>query len=797
MKSHRGLSSVVGAVFLIAIVIGALSYITYSLETMGNFSESLIAEESRLKDKQREAFEITSMNITAGNKLDATIKNTGQIPLEIVTLWIDEQGVNDVVQKIPIKKTVAPGNSFNFLTEGIDVDALATKGYSLKLVSSRGEVQTFYLNSASQESLDIQLFALPDIIPTEFSTTILMTVINNMSNNNVLVNLTPNEPLNCASESKCTSATGPFPPYYDLLEHGDTAIFRWAYQLNGNEDDTISFTGSLQNGVPGNTDSETVTIGVPEFADMTGQSIISLGFGQSEISDDIFILHTETYGVPITSPSATIPNPIRNYELNGDATDELGGTDLQLSDSGAGLSSSGWDFLKADKAQIVAGEVPALEYAIEMVFSFDTTTSWGRVLDYHNNLGGYNFADSEYGLYVETGNFQFWNLGVSGGTMSGSTLTHVLIQRTASGIFEMYQNGALVMTFNDNSGQTGNEEATFRGSPGDQFTLQPATFFKDDGTEDSDGFVDCIRVFDEALSSTDANTLTSNSSTCYPFDQAYQMTLSVPDTSGATLTFVDTGDSFQWFSANVTVQDIDISAGIWNASLRYNSPRLPSGMAAGASIIHDTSVGGGAHTLHFNTDATKARLDSGQMSTCTSLVDSGTLSGATWSALGGVNASGAYFFDGNDYISIANGGSKKSCNYTDNQSMSIAGWFNGTITASNNAQTIFSREQSGGGGFEVAIGDGDAASKGHVIFTFTDEGADAVVCESSDGTDYLDEEWHHFVGVYDKDDKECELWVDGVSRDTDANGSVGHEHADTNPIYIGMQSGSTNGFTGL
>ena len=45
MKSHRGLSSVVGAVFLIAIVLGALSYLTYSLEIMGNFSESLIAEE--------------------------------------------------------------------------------------------------------------------------------------------------------------------------------------------------------------------------------------------------------------------------------------------------------------------------------------------------------------------------------------------------------------------------------------------------------------------------------------------------------------------------------------------------------------------------------------------------------------------------------------------------------------------------------------------------------------------------------------------------------------------------------
>ena len=63
MKSHRGLASVVGAVFLIAIVIGGLSYVSYSLETMGNFSEALITEESRQKDKQDEAFEVVSIDI--------------------------------------------------------------------------------------------------------------------------------------------------------------------------------------------------------------------------------------------------------------------------------------------------------------------------------------------------------------------------------------------------------------------------------------------------------------------------------------------------------------------------------------------------------------------------------------------------------------------------------------------------------------------------------------------------------------------------------------------------------------
>ena len=151
MNSHRGLSSIIGAVFLIAILIGALSYISYSLEIMGNFSESLITEESRMKDKQNEAFEITSIDITAANKLDGIIKNTGEIPVKLTTLWIDEQGVNDVVQKFTLDAAIAPGNTVNIL-DLADYTIDPTKGYNMKVVSSRGVVNSFYVNSPSQEN---------------------------------------------------------------------------------------------------------------------------------------------------------------------------------------------------------------------------------------------------------------------------------------------------------------------------------------------------------------------------------------------------------------------------------------------------------------------------------------------------------------------------------------------------------------------------------------------------------------------------------------------------------------------
>jgi hypothetical protein len=270
------------------------------------------------------------------------------------------------------------------------------------------------------------------------------------------------------------------------------------------------------------------------------------------------------------------------------------------------------------------------------------------------------------------------------------------------------------------------------------------------------------------------------------------MTLTVPDTFGATFSFDDTGDSIQWFSANVTVQDIDIPAGNWNASLRYNSPRLPSGMAAGASDIHDNAVVGGGHTLHFNTDTTIARKDSGQMSACTDLVDSGTLSGATWGANYGVNNTGAYLFDGtDDYITITNSGVKKNCNYADTELISVAGWFNSTNTTTDVAQFIVGKTDPAGQWF-VRLGDNSVPGHGTIQFKFIDVDGDSVTCKTDGVVDYSDNNWHHFAGVMTATGA-CELYVDGSSKDTASNGAIGHEHGDTEPIVIGAQftSGTT------
>lgn len=320
MTSHRGLSAVVGTVFLIAVVMGALSYVSYSLDVMGNFSESLIAEESRQSDKQSEAFEISSIDVTIDSKLDGVIKNTGEIPVKITTLWIDEQGVNDIVQKYTLDAEIAPGNTVN-INSLVDFTMDSTKGYNMKVVSSRGEVNSFYVNSLANENIYMILTPSSSVIPSTFSTTLMFTVVNNMSNGNYLYNLTP--VMNDTKQSLVEGSAGltfdrldgPTPLTYDSLGPGEVAIFTYEYELTSETDlDTQLFNVTLANANPGNEALTQVHVKSVPLATESGSSLSSQGLDDSTFAlTDVLYFH-----------SLNTLTPNNEYPMDGSSPNSAG-----------------------------------------------------------------------------------------------------------------------------------------------------------------------------------------------------------------------------------------------------------------------------------------------------------------------------------------------------------------------------------------------------------------------------------------------------------------------------------------
>lgn len=282
MKSRRGLSAVVGSVFLIAIVMGTLSYVSYTLDVMGNFSESMAVEEIRQEEKRQESYEVETIDIITGDKLGGTIKNSGDIPVEIATLYIDEQGVDDVVRKYTLDTAIAPGGTID-IQNLVDIDIDPTKGYNMKVISSRGEVDTFYVNSVSDQNVYMTLTASPTIIPSTFTTTLHYTVVNNMTNGNYLYNITPSMNdtgqilVDASAGLTTTYISGPEPASYDALGPGEVAVFTYVYQLvSDSAGDQAWFNATLSNANKGNEVLTGVTVQEVPLATESGSSLTSL-----------------------------------------------------------------------------------------------------------------------------------------------------------------------------------------------------------------------------------------------------------------------------------------------------------------------------------------------------------------------------------------------------------------------------------------------------------------------------------------------------------------------------------------
>ena len=384
MRKHRGLSAIVGTIFLVAVMVSALSYVSYSMNVLGNFSESLITEEKKQKDKQGEEIQIGTISVTPSNKLNAVIKNTGDVTVKIKTLWVYDINDSTKMQKYSISKTIPPGTT---VTIGNDLAFTMnpTKGYNIKLITERGKTESFYVNSGANEHLNIRTQTIPETIPVGFTTTVLLMVNNNMTNHNVLYNITPSLSLVGVGSPTVTLVSGPEPTSYPSLAPGDTATFRYSYKIDGNTDDSVSFNGTIANAKSGDYSIKTVTLTEITQATQSGTAVTSLGFSSQLTNQNLLYLHSET----VLTPSSS-------YRLDR-ATPDTTGVTINPSASGIKFYTSNmtialtvpdgnWNIPLEYYNNLVPSSVPAPTYAY--MFSCDncgdadnTIDSMGSALD--------------------------------------------------------------------------------------------------------------------------------------------------------------------------------------------------------------------------------------------------------------------------------------------------------------------------------------------------------------------------------------------------------------------------------
>ncbi len=258
MRTRRGLSTVIGAVFAIIALTSTVTYVSYSMGILNNYNNSVLVKNQQLSDINKESFKISSVTVP-NNKLNITIVNTGSLPINFTKIWVQNTTTTDWVNSYtPTNNFVAPGGILTNVGQKISLNVNSANSYNVKLVTSRGNSQQFNINSVGVQPLNIQLLAFPTTVPSGFKSELVMIVLNNSTN--TLINISPNNPTitinNVNNDSPTCTASTVTPTQYATLSPGTTAIFTWDITVTGSGGDscTASFTTPLKGGY-----SQTVT----------------------------------------------------------------------------------------------------------------------------------------------------------------------------------------------------------------------------------------------------------------------------------------------------------------------------------------------------------------------------------------------------------------------------------------------------------------------------------------------------------------------------------------------------------
>ena len=188
----------------------------------------------------------------------------------------------------------------------------------------------------------------------------------------------------------------------------------------------------------------------------------------------------------LTGSQASAQTAQRIYELNGSYAETNGGS--ALVPNGGSLGSTGYSFTAGQGPNVSNALANIGEYSIEMTFRFDKITSFNNILNFNGRTG-------DPAVYCLDGRLVFYNY-VTGNSstvdLNAGQLHRVVITRNATTkVTTGYVDGVQKSQVTDTANSY---VASASGGI--------LHFFRDDGGENSAGFVDQIRIYHSVLTPT-------------------------------------------------------------------------------------------------------------------------------------------------------------------------------------------------------------------------------------------------------------------------------------------------------
>jgi hypothetical protein len=265
-----------------------IGYVTYSMDLVDNLAYQVDVKQDTNLNRQSEEFMITDVSVV-NNEFNLTLKNTGTIPINITRMWA--KNMTDPLfnqTNYEVNQVVAPGQSISNIGQGTGLVAMDSESYSLKLLTTRGNALETQVVSTTNQPLEMSLFTTPSNPLTVQNVTLLYIVKNNLTEG-IIQQITPimNPPVTTGTAT-ADLKEGPTPSTAVGLNPGETAFFKWIYEVAGLQNEQITFEATLANAAPGNSASDTVTIDIAPVAQQSINEIIGGQVGVIALDFDSF-----------------------------------------------------------------------------------------------------------------------------------------------------------------------------------------------------------------------------------------------------------------------------------------------------------------------------------------------------------------------------------------------------------------------------------------------------------------------------------------------------------------------------
>lgn len=690
-------------------------------------AETIGAKQVEDFQQTTEKFEIVKVR-NDNNKFNMTVTNTGDIPVHLTRFWIENTTDSSwPVSKFDLDIAIGPGDSIKNIGQNLDLTALDTQSYYAQLVSERGNQQQMFLNSVGDSSLFLRLTATPAVMPTTFSTTVTLEVIN--TGTQQLLNLQPTMKL--VSTPVCNSCVfveeqSAVPSSFDSLNPGDVALFEWIYSFTGENGDQIQFEAGLLNDVE--TDTVTVTLQTIESSLNADVAIESGGLGdQTLLGPDVLIFHKEL----------TVVDSGNAYQMYSGSADGGGNGDRISLDAETPhfvtnngtlpnrVPAGDWDLALMLSSEPVGKNI---DTAYDMIFHFED----GDDVDPDNSEGSSSRDLTECGItsYSQeiTNGFNDADEKVSNGDVRND-------------------DADLDLAYDNGGGQEFISAVRFTGLNVDKDTTINSAYIVFQPDETDGGTVN-LRIYGHAI----------DDAPDFEPDSNYLLS-GLPKTTA----FVDWNNVPSWTTSTINSGTItpDLSPIIQEL---VNRPGWVNGNDVALIFYDNGSVGGAQRAAEAE--------DSNDNPAPTLTVTWGSGSIPDWQDNTGPHNSGSYFFDGvDDCFRSLNPVSGSDGNNIADKLTTTAFWFKTQDNDLAIAEDMYIVDWTDGTGcpncehYRVLLTAGAAGPAGGKIqFHYSpNNNNDNVICTSVN--DYDDAVWHHVIVSKDGDKDDCKLTIMNLDGD--------------------------------